>query len=169
MSYVKWGLLAGIGIVLAALAHYTLPTYDVVWVSKTRESIEDRGGTNNDGTPVSGPTDVLLISAFDENNNPRVYRNEDVFWFFKFDSSDLDAQAERMKSTEENPRWVAIHNYGWRINMLSMYPNALSITEVEGPDDAPFPVTMVIMIVIFLVVVFLLWRLFGRLFGGRST
>src|SRR5699024_9254567 len=94
------------------------------------------------------------------DGDPRVYRNEDNGWYFKFDSSNLDTEASNMVSTEAQPRWVAVTHYGWRIPLFSMYPNALSMEQVSGPDAALFPWLNIIVVVILIVVILVLWRVF---------
>ena len=86
-----------------------------------------------------------------------VYRNEDTGWFwppyFKWDSATLQAEAANLRSTSAAPEWVAITHYGWRIPLFSAFPNAVSITPVEGPDVTLIPW---VNIVIFAVLIFII-------------
>jgi len=43
------------------------------------------------------------------------------------------------QSFSGDEKWVAVRHYGWRIRILSMYPNAISMKEVEGPDVRLIP------------------------------
>jgi hypothetical protein len=52
--------------------------------------------------------------------------NEDIWYRFKFDSGTVQNDAIRLK---EKP--VLIKKYGWRIPVLSMYENVISIHEVK--------------------------------------
>ncbi|MEL7206565.1 MAG: DUF1523 family protein, partial [Pseudomonadota bacterium] len=78
------------------------------------------------------------------NGRVMVYRNEDTGWgwppYFKFDTSNLQAEASDLKSTAEAPKWVAIRHYGWRNEFLSIFPNAVGVWGVSGPDASkPVP------------------------------
>ncbi len=44
-----------------------------------------------------------------------------------------------MVSSKEAPQWVAVTHYGWRIPAISIFPNAVKITPVEGPDVRLIP------------------------------
>ncbi len=72
-----------------------------------------------------------------------VYRNEDTGWiwppYFKFDSSDLQAEAQANISTPENEQWVVMTHYGWRNRFFTIYPNAIGIRPVAGPDVRIIP------------------------------
>jgi len=90
-----------------------------------------------------------------------VYRNEDTGWiyppYFKFDSANLDTEAQDLVSTPENPKWVVITHYGWRIKFLTIFPNAVSIREIVVPegqnaeDYRPFPWVNLIIFVLMIV------------------
>ncbi|MEO0783861.1 MAG: DUF1523 family protein, partial [Pseudomonadota bacterium] len=88
--------------------------------------------------------DVFFIQAVRTNGRVMVYRNEDTGWgwppYFKFDTSNLQAEASDLKSTAEAPKWVAIRHYGWRNEFLSIFPNAVGVWGVSGPDASkPVP------------------------------
>ena len=69
----------------------------------------------------------------------RVFRNEDTRWswpfYFKFDSADVQAKA---KTLEFEKKLARITSYGWRINLLSQFPNAIHIETVDSPDASTF-------------------------------
>ncbi|MFZ4542187.1 MAG: DUF1523 family protein [Rickettsiales bacterium] len=59
-----------------------------------------------------------------------VFRNDDAGWFMKYNSSDVYGNLDigsyyRMKV------------YGWRIPILSMYPNIVHVQEVKPKAPAP--------------------------------
>jgi len=56
----------------------------------------------------------------------RPFVNEDVWYRAKFDSGSVQNDAIRLKGKP-----VIIKKYGWRIPMLSMYENVVSIKEVK--------------------------------------
>jgi hypothetical protein len=149
---IKWGLrILGVLIVLAFL-HYTLPQRDIVRIVDTGNritqiganwifySIEDTGT----GAETNTTRDIRFIDAvYPDGSSVMVYRNEDTGWFwppyFKWDSSTLQAEATNLRSTTAAPQWVAVTHYGWRIPLVSAFPNAVSITPVEGPDVRLIP------------------------------
>lgn len=149
---IKWGL-AILGIVLvAAFLHYTLPQRDIVRIVDTGNritqiganwifySIEDTGT----GAETATTRDIRFIDAvYPDGSSVMVYRNEDTGWFwppyFKWDSSTLQAEATNLRSTSAAPQWVAVTHYGWRIPLVSAFPNAVSITPVDGPDVQLIP------------------------------
>lgn len=138
-------LIAG-GIALLALAlflHYSLPSRDIVRILGTevaRTSVETQ---NAQGETVSRTRDVRYIKAARPDGRPIVYRNEDTGWtwppYFKFDSADLAARADDAVSTEADPRWVVVRHYGWRVTVVSWFPNALSIRPAESLTETLFP------------------------------
>lgn len=152
MFYVKWGFWALFWTVLAAFLHYTLPDHDIVRVTDTYERRIEPGDNalfwsnadTGDNTQATG-RDVFFIQTFLSDENPMVFRNEDTGWgwppYFKFDTSNLQAQASDAVSdgNGQNARWVDVLHYGWRNEFLSIYPNAVSITPVAGPDVRIIP------------------------------
>ncbi|AZL61108.1 DUF1523 family protein [Tabrizicola piscis] len=148
----KWGLRILAVLIVGLFLHYTLPQRDIVRVVDTGNritqiganwifySIEDTGT----GAETSTTRDIRFIDAvFEDDSTVMVYRNEDTGWFwppyFKWDSSTLQAEATNLRSTRDAPKWVAITHYGWRIPLLSAFPNAVKITPVEGPDVTLIP------------------------------
>jgi hypothetical protein len=165
--YLKWGFRIVVVAFVAAFLHYTLPQRDVVRVISTYNrvtpvganwifySIED-SGTGAETTSTS--RDIRFIDAvYPDSDRTMTYRNEDTGWvwppYFKWDSSTLQAEATNYLSNESAPKWVAVTHYGWRIPLVSAYPNAVRIVPVSGPDVSLFPW---LNIVILSVLVFLL-------------
>ena len=145
MAYVKWTIILTFWLLVGGLLHYALPQYDVVRIVNTYEERQDL----NDWTRIfwSEPEDqstslsnrdVQFIQAVRVNGKPIVYRNEDTGWgwpfYFKFDTANLYTEANDAISTKAAPEWVSIMHYGWRNEFLSIFPNAISIKQVEGPD-----------------------------------
>lgn len=153
MAYVKWTFALVLFAVLAAFLHYSLPQRDVVRVVGTEVKREDETVTAADGDTEVVTRDVRQINAFDADGSPRVYRNEDTGFgwppYFKFDSATLQTEAADLVSTRAEPEWVAVRHYGWRSEWLSIYPNALGIRAVEGPDARLVPWTAIVVLLIF--------------------
>lgn len=148
--YIRWTLWLLLIAMIGAFLHYTLPRNDVVRITDTFEKRVDFGENSlfwsHSATGESVNTtsrDVFFIQAMNANDKPRVYRNEDTGWgwppYFKFHTSNLQTIAADLKSTKEAPQWVAIKKYGWRITYASIYPNAISVKPVEGPDVRIIP------------------------------
>lgn len=152
LRYIKWGFWIIICTVVAAFLHYTLPQRDIVYITNTSNRLMTFGSNSifwaspdsgTDETAGAVQRDILFIDAVRRNGSVIVYRNEDTGWiwppYFKFDSSNLQAEARNLVSTEAAPRWVAMRHYGWRAPWMSVFPNAISVTEVEGPDVRLIP------------------------------
>lgn len=160
MKYLKWTVILLLLAVVAAVLHYILPSRDVVRIVGTEVRLETVSETASDGTRQILQDDVYFIKTVEPDGSPRVYRNEDNFWYFKFDSANLDTAASNMVSTEAAPRWVVMKHYGWRIPFLSMYPNAISMRPAAGPDEDLFPWFNLIVVAILVTAVLVLWRAF---------
>ena len=160
MAIVKWTLFLLLLGVVAAFLHYILPSRDVVRIVGTEVRLEEQTRTAQDGTRQYYQDDVYFIKSVEPDGSPRVYRNEDNLWYFKFDSANLDTEASNLTSTEASPRWVVVTHYGWRVPMFSMYPNAISMRLAEGPDEDLFPWFNIVLLTVLGIVLLVLWRIF---------
>jgi len=171
-------------VILALWLHYVLPHRDVARVTSTEVVRTDLSGLNriffaqtDTGNAESLSRDLRFINSQRKRtylfglirggNQTLVYRNEDTGWiyppYFKFDSADLQAEAGAAISTEAPYDWVVITHYGWRINWLSIYPNAVSIRPAPGEDFRPVPWSNIVIYVLMLAgVLFVraMWRQF---------
>ena len=146
MVYVKWVFLVTFWVLFASVLHYTLPQHDVVRVVSTDVRRVDFGANSifwaqQDTAQETATTvnrDVRFVEAFYENGRPMVFRNEDTGWgwppYFKLDSSNLQAELTDLVSTKADPQWVVLRHYGWRNEFYSIYPNAISVKPVAGPE-----------------------------------
>lgn len=150
MALIKWAFVLAFWAFVAGFLHYTLPQHDVVRVTDTYEKRVDFGENSifwsNQGTGEVENTpnrDVFFIQTVRTNGRVMVYRNEDTGWgwppYFKFDTSNLQAESADLKSTSEAPKWAAVRHYGWRNEFLSIYPNAVGIRPVADPDVRIIP------------------------------
>ncbi len=150
MRYVRWTIWAVVLLGLAGWLHYTLPQHDVVRVTDTYSKRIDFGGNSifwstadvgTDGTPTS--RDIFFIQTVRKDGRIIVYRNEDTGWgwppYFKFDTANLQAKASDMKSSADAPKWAVIRHYGWRVEFYTIFPNAVEIWLVDGPDVQVIP------------------------------
>ena len=159
-------------LVIAGFLHYYLPSKDVVRIVDTdvkrMDAISGRTVVEGDGAQRPAVSrDVRFINAAWPSGEPRVYRNEETGWgfpwYFKFDSSNIQTKAQDLRSTIENPQWVVITHYGWRIEIFSMFPNAVSLQPVDSPDTFPIPwfnIGFFTLLTIALVAAWVAWRNF---------
>ena len=179
-----------LAVAVIALLHYVLPQHDVARITSTEVIRMDFSSLNrvffaqSDSAAEEHETrDVRLINTQRKKSfllgfvrrdaeGVMVYRNEDtgLLWppYFKFDSSDLQAAASANMSTLDSKQWVVVTHYGWRIRFLSIYPNAVGIRPVDGPEVSIVPWFNIIFITL-LVVGYFLFRAMLRRFRGRIT
>ena len=170
---IKWGLRV-LGVLIVGLfLHYTLPQRDVVQIINTYNKNTPIGGNwlfysiEDTGTGVETTAtirDIRFIDAvYPDGTSVVVYRNEDTGWFwppyFKWDSSTLQAEAQNLKSEKTSPQWVAVTHYGWRLPIFSIFPNALHVTAVEGPDVRLIPWVNIIILTFLAFGVFMIRRM----------
>ncbi|MCK8787968.1 DUF1523 family protein [Roseomonas sp. NAR14] len=143
--------------------HYNLPRHDVVRIVST-----DVKRVDLDGKPGGDTRDVFYIYAEDnETQRPRVYRNEDTRWgfpfYFKFNSADVQAVAASIAADRGT---AVVTYYGWRVNMFSSFPNAVSVRRAP-PDASPFPWFNTFFFIAVAVLAFLGWRALRRRRAAR--
>ncbi|MEM1373249.1 MAG: DUF1523 family protein [Pseudomonadota bacterium] len=149
MYYVKWIIRLIVFAIVALFLHYTLPQRDIVQVTGTEILRMDFSGWNrpffaqadsgNDNTVVN--RDLRLISTQLPSGRSYVYRNEDTGFgwppYFKLDSANLQADAQAAARRDDG--WYVIRHYGWRSEFLTIYPNAISLRPVAGPEVRLIP------------------------------
>lgn len=150
MRYVKWAVWGTSALILGLFLHYTLPQHDVVRVVGTYQERQDLTdwtrifwSSPDDQSGTLTNRDVQFIQTIQTDGDPMVYRNEDTGWswppYFKFDSASLQTEADDLRSTAEAPKWAVVTHYGWRNELISIFPNAVGIRAVEGPDVTIIP------------------------------
>lgn len=153
-------------LLVGATLHYNLPQRDIVQIVGTDvKRIDIKKGAFGWGRPDAGTDqfdtrDVRFINTVRANGKASVYRNEDTDWgwppYFKFDTGNLTAEAQKI--SKENETWVAVRHYGWRIPLWSIYPNAVSIKRVDGPDTRLIPVFNIIFLSVLALILFSIFR-----------
>jgi hypothetical protein len=173
MRYVKWTILTVIALVVFSFMHYTLPQRDIVRVVNTYQERQDLNdwtrifwANPDDQAGALSSRDVQFIQTVRPNGSPMVYRNEDTGWswppYFKFDTANLQTEADDLKSTNAAPQWVSVTHYGWRNLLFSSFPNAISISPVAGPDVTIIPWFNIIFFVVLAGIMILLWRMLAQ-------
>ncbi|WP_417253863.1 DUF1523 family protein [Celeribacter sp.] len=173
MRYVKWTLIALTVLFIGGFFHYTLPQHDIVRIVNTYEERQDIDGWTTlfwqeagNGTVNQQSRDVQFIQAVRPNGKSIVYRNEDTGWgwppYFKFDTANLYTEANDAISTKDNPEWVSVTHYGWRSEILSIFPNAIAIKPVSGPDARIIPWVNIIILTLLAVLILTLYRMWQQ-------
>ncbi|QFT57983.1 hypothetical protein FIU94_04025 [Sulfitobacter sp. THAF37] len=179
MAIIKWVFWITVWVLVAAFFHYTLPQVDIVRITDTYEKRVDPGENSlfwaqadvgTDGTLTN--RDVFFIQTRRAKGDVMVYRNEDTGWgwppYFKFDTSNLQAEAADGRSTDASSRWFALKHYGWRNEFLTVFPNAISLRPVEGPDASKgIPWTNIIILTLFFAIVYAIWVRWRRFRRAR--
>ncbi len=176
MVYVKWTFRIVLLLLVFAFLHYTLPQRDIVRVVNTyeeRQDFSDLGITRLFWKNTAGADaalvnrDVLFIQTVRANGRPMVYRNQDTGWgwppYFKFDTANLQTEAADLISDRDAPRWAVVTHYGWRNELFSIFPNAVDIRQVEGPDVRIIPWANIIILAVLgglLLWAWIIWRQF---------
>ena len=144
----KWlkGVILGATILIVAGGavglYYVLPQSDVVLITGVEVKRVDDDGVINAENPADGPTrDVYFINTeHPDTKKVVVYKNEDTGWsfpwYFKFDSADIQAKAQGY--SRDAQQLALIRHYGWRIQILSVFPNITSI-EATSTRAEPYP------------------------------
>ena len=135
-------------VIPAAALHYVLPQVDVVKIVNTevkRTNVGSNSSSINNERAIDGNTDMYYIQTTDDGE-PRVYRNEDNWFYLKFNSADQQALAQSFVNQNEEI-YVAVRHYGWRVRLLSMFPNTVKIWRVEqGYTHIPIFNTLILIL-----------------------
>ena len=171
MRYLKFVVRIVALCAVVAVFDYTMPARDIVRIVGTEVVRTDIGANaffwaspDAGAAAISNNRDIRFINTVHPDGRPRVYRNEDTGWgwppYLKFDSGNLQAEAQQLAAGEN---WVAVTHYGWRSTLISIYPNATSISPVTGPFVSLFPWPRVIGAVLLAVIGLIVWRSWVRL------
>lgn len=168
-SVIKWVFWITFWVLVAGFFHYTLPQRDLVRIVNTYEERQDLDDwtrifwSDPDDQSVSLTNrDVQFIQAVEPDGDVIVYRNEDTGWgwppYFKLDTANLYTEANDAVSTKANPEWYIVKHYGWRNVYWSIFPNAISIKQVEGPDASKgLPILNIVILTLFFALVYAIW------------
>ncbi len=163
MQKIKTWFYVFLFVIIGGFLHYVLPQHDIVKVISTEVIRTDFTSLNrifyaqsDSGTAELQTRDLRLINTEKkktfllgfvprDSTKVMVFRNEDTGWiwppYFKFDSADLQAKAQSAanNSATGTAQWAVMTHYGWRNKYLSIYPNAISIRNLDNPDVTIIP------------------------------
>jgi len=110
-----------------ALFDYWTPSGAVGRIGGTEVKRMDAKG-NGQGT-----RDVrYIIVELRDSRDTAVFANDDsVLYFLKLDSATIQGRAQNL-ATRSEPTFALVRYYGWRIPLISMFPNVLSVKEVPA-------------------------------------
>lgn len=174
MYYVKVTLGVVFGLAVFLFLDYALPSMNTVRITNTYNRLTEVGSnamfyaSEDTGTVqnASGQRDIRFIETVRPNGKVFVYRNEDtgLIWppYFKYDSSNLQAEATNLKSDSRDPQWVNVTAYGWRIPIISIYPNAISMKPVAGPDVRALNWPAMMILAVLGLILVLIWRMWNQ-------
>lgn len=140
--------------VLFAGINFVTPSYEITRISSGEVKRMDKDGFITKANPADGTVrDVYFINTQNPNKDePKVYRNEDTGWrfpfYFKFDSANVQAKA--LDFVSDN-KLVELQYYGWRITMLSEFPNVTDIRSVNEGEAPSHPILAYILYVLGLI------------------
>ena len=169
MRYLKWTFYSVAALLIFSFLHYTLPQTDIVRIVGTENRRMDLGENSwfwaapDVGTGSGASRDVFFVNAVYPNGKTMEYRNEDTGWgwppYFKMNSSSITTAAKALQSTAAAPKWVAITHYGWRNQLFTIFPNAISLREVAGPDVRVIPWISIIILTVLAGILFMIRRM----------
>jgi hypothetical protein len=139
-TLIKTALFLIVALPVLAIAHYFTPGVDVVRITGINTIRVDTDRDPNNNNQPGQTRDVYEIFAESvDKKHIYVYENEDNWWYFKFDSADVQSRANAIATArDDKDRVAAVTHIGWRIPLLSMFPNALSVKNVD-PSYSAFP------------------------------
>lgn len=144
-GYIKWTVAIVALLAIVAVLHYYIPRREVVSVLANEIIRRDVEVTNAQGEVVTRTRDIRQIYAETPDGETMELDNVDAPVYLKFDSANLTAKAEQFVSEGRGNQpearvWTVITYYGWRIEFLSWFPNAIDIRRAEnGKDTELFP------------------------------
>ena len=177
-KYIKWSTIGLLALIVFLFFHYTLLQHDVVRITNTYNKLTTVGAnaifyaSEDSGNSTTDTRDIRFIDTVRDNGKVIVYRNEDTGWvwppYFKYDSSNLQAEASSLESSAEAPKWVVMTHYGWRLPFLSIYPNAIGVRQVDSPDVSIIPWLNIVILTVLAVLLLTLRRMWMQ-FRERSV
>lgn len=175
MRVVKWVALLIVLAIVGGFLSYVLPKREVAYITDAYNRFVEPGEIRGvralrgqDAATTEGRmgADVLFIVGRSRDGDLVEFRNEDTGFGFppylKFDTATLDNQAREAISTQDDPRWMIVRYYGWRIPFLSMFPNAVSMEPAPSRDVRLIPWFNIIFLTLLVAAVWAVWARLRR-------
>lgn len=109
-------------ILFAIITFLFKPFYVYLTKRKVIFTVKDKG-TLTHGSVVNGNGSTYTNFMVYTTDN-RSYKNVNTVWYWKWRSTELQAQIDKGK------KYQAVI-YGWRIGMFNVYPNIVSVKEIR--------------------------------------
>lgn len=160
-------------LILGLFIEFYLPSSEIVRVTGMEVKRMDRtGSSSSDQTGGMSTRDMRLIyTQIVSDNSVKAFRNEDTGWgfpfYFKFDEADIAAKAAAMEKESPRPT-VRVTYYGWRINMLDMFPNVIDLKRVD-PEDTYIPVTKILFLTALVVLILVIYLQYRKITKRRQA
>ncbi len=144
---------------LFGVVEYATPHYRVAYVTGVEVKRADPSKKANTQNLLKD-TYFIYTAEADNPNDVKVYRNEDTLWsfpfYFKFNSADVAGAATNLANAGqgEHRQLAQIKYYGWRIKILSQFPNIISIKTLDKADDVARPILAYVLYVLLLIGLF---------------
>lgn len=122
----KLAIIALVALVVYVPSSYIVP--DTYYVEVIGTEVKRTGKTK--GTDEYRVR-VKFVNADDTLGGVYVSRNEDNWWYLKYKSADIQAEFDSLSRCPGNR--VYVRYMGWRWQLISMFPNVVSIVEVSNP------------------------------------
>lgn len=170
LRIIKWVVCILVVGAAVAVLHYYLPGRDMVRIVGSDVKRVDKnwfGSKPAPNEPAAFTRDVRFINTVWRSGTSRVFRNEDTGWYWppylKFTSGNLQAQAQSNISTKAAPIWVVVTHYGWRIPIISMYPNAVKMRLADNRDELLIPWFNIVFLTSIALLIWMVWRFVRKL------
>ena len=137
-----FGFLIALHVLAFAAINYAFPHYDEAIVTGGEVRRMDKDDFSDNRNQSDDLTRNTYFIYTRELNGTKVmpYRNEDTGWglplYFKFDSADVQAAAQSLVGEGR----AQIKYYGWRIAVLDMFRNAVSVKKLKEGETRANPV-----------------------------
>lgn len=144
---------------LFGVVEYATPHYRVAYVTGVEVKRADPT-KKADAQNLLKDTYFIYTAEADNPNDVKVYRDEDTQWgfpfYFKFNSADVAGVATNLANAGqgEHRQLAQIKYYGWRIKILSQFPNIISIKTLDKADDVARPILAYVLYVLLLIGLF---------------
>lgn len=147
MRKLKIAILTIVSLFFLVLINYSTPAYKVGKITGAEVKRVDNSDNVKDeyGSKTLLTRDVYYVYLQGDDGDPLVLRNEDTKlgfpMYFKFDSANEQA---KIRGFQDNKSRVWVKYYGWRITILSVFPNLIESKETSDIEP-PLPILAFVM------------------------